>query len=141
MALTLLVERDRWREHLARAVSARPGLVPVVKGNGYGFGRERLLTECRRLGLGEVAVGTAWELFMAISDVQTGRLEPIPVILVGSDWTNALLPYFEYMKTKGMISAPDVPGPAKPEDGTSAQRFKIVQTPEETVAAIESIAN
>lgn len=74
MALTLTVERDRWRAHLARAVAARPGLVPVVKGNGYGFGRGTLLAECDRLGLDEVAVGTAWEL----ADVAGGR----PVVVL-----------------------------------------------------------
>lgn len=69
MAVTLTVERDRWRAHLDRAAAARPGLVPVVKGNGYGLGRTALLAECDRLGLDVVAVGTAWEL----ADVPPGR--------------------------------------------------------------------
>ena len=38
MALTLTVDRARWREHVAATRAAFPGLVPVVKGNGYGFG-------------------------------------------------------------------------------------------------------
>ena len=76
MALTLVVERDRWREHLDRAASARPGLVPVVKGNGYGFGRPRLLAECARLGLREVAVGTAWELDGLAADQRAVVLTP-----------------------------------------------------------------
>jgi hypothetical protein len=69
-------------------------------------------------------VGTAWELFMTISDVQTKRLKKIPIVLVGKDWTDAILPYFDYMKTKGLIS---------PED---MNLFTIVETPEETANAI-----
>ena len=38
VALTLTVDRERWRRHLAETRAAFPGLVPVVKGNGYGFG-------------------------------------------------------------------------------------------------------
>ena len=39
MALTLTVDRARWQAHVAEVRAAFPGLVPVVKGNGYGFGR------------------------------------------------------------------------------------------------------
>jgi predicted Rossmann-fold nucleotide-binding protein len=71
-------------------------------------------------------VGTAWELFMTISDVQTKRLKKIPIILVGKDWTDAISPYFEYMKGKGLISADDM------------KLFKIVETPESTFAALDA---
>jgi alanine racemase len=43
-------------------VRAFPGVVPVVKGNGYGFGRARLAAAAGELGAEEVAVGTAHEL-------------------------------------------------------------------------------
>ncbi|ANH37689.1 Alanine racemase [Nocardioides dokdonensis FR1436] len=42
MSLTLNVDGPRWREHLRRTAAAHPGLVPVVKGNGYGFTLGRL---------------------------------------------------------------------------------------------------
>jgi alanine racemase len=42
MSLVLHVDGDRWRTHLRRVAEARPGLVPVAKGNGYGFGNGRL---------------------------------------------------------------------------------------------------
>jgi uncharacterized protein (TIGR00730 family) len=71
-------------------------------------------------------VGTAWELFMALSDVQTGRLAKIPIILVGKDWTTALQPYLQYMSTKGTISPQDL------------DLFQIVETPQETVTAIKT---
>ena len=39
-----------------------PGLIPVVKGNGYGFGRERLARLALDLGADELAVGTVHEV-------------------------------------------------------------------------------
>ena len=43
-------------------VEATPGIVPVIKGNGYGFGNARLAAEAARLGVPAVAVGTSDEL-------------------------------------------------------------------------------
>ena len=42
MTLTLHVDGARWRANQAAVLSDTPGLVPVIKGNGYGFGRARL---------------------------------------------------------------------------------------------------
>jgi alanine racemase len=42
MSLTLTVDGDRWRRHLLEVVAANPGIVPVAKGNGYGFTLGRL---------------------------------------------------------------------------------------------------
>ena len=42
MSLTLTVDGPRWREHLLAVARANPGIVPVAKGNGYGFGIGRL---------------------------------------------------------------------------------------------------
>jgi len=59
MPLTLHVDGDRWRAHL-RGTAGRygPGLVPVVKGNGYGFGLAGLARRSQWLGVDCVAVGT-----------------------------------------------------------------------------------
>ncbi len=62
MPLTLYVDGERWRAHLHRVRDAHPGLVPVVKGNGYGFGIERLGATAAMLGLDTVAVGTYAEV-------------------------------------------------------------------------------
>jgi hypothetical protein len=62
MTFTLYVDEDRWRRHLASVVDATPGIVPVIKGNGYGFGNARLAAEAARLGVPAVAVGTSDEL-------------------------------------------------------------------------------
>lgn len=50
MALTLYVDTARWRAHHKQVSEQFPGLVPVCKGNGYGFGHERLADEATRLG-------------------------------------------------------------------------------------------
>ena len=60
--VTLQVDGPRWREHLATVAGATPGLVPVIKGNGYGFGLELLAAEASQLGVDTVAVGTPAEV-------------------------------------------------------------------------------
>ena len=71
MALTLHVDATQWRAHLAATLAANPGLIPVVKGNGYGFGLDLLLAECARLhgssGVGMIAVGTYAEAPLALA--------------------------------------------------------------------------
>jgi uncharacterized protein (TIGR00730 family) len=70
--------------------------------------------------------GTAWELFMTISDVQTKRLNKIPIVLVGKDFTDVLKPYLEWMVAKGTISQPDV------------DQLVFVETAADTVTAVKA---
>lgn len=58
MTLRLHVDGPRWRRHLRRVADARPGLVPVAKGNGYGFTVANLARRAAWLGSDLVAVGT-----------------------------------------------------------------------------------
>jgi alanine racemase len=76
MAVTLTVERDRWLDHVRRTWDASPGLIPVVKGNGYGFGRERLARLAVDLGASEVAVGTVHEVVSIPAGVKATVLTP-----------------------------------------------------------------
>jgi alanine racemase len=62
MPLTLTVDGPRWREHLRSVAGRTPGLVPVAKGNGYGFGIGRLARRAGWLGSDLLAVGTYEEL-------------------------------------------------------------------------------
>ncbi len=62
MPLTLYVDGPRWREHLTATAATSPGLVPVVKGNGYGFGLGRLARRAQWLGSDMLAVGTYAEV-------------------------------------------------------------------------------
>ncbi|NED95493.1 alanine racemase [Phytoactinopolyspora alkaliphila] len=67
MSLHLYVDSGRWRSHLRRFMEpAGTTIVPVTKGNGYGFGNATLAAEAAALGAGTLAVGTYEE----ISDVQ-----------------------------------------------------------------------
>ncbi|MFF8813615.1 alanine racemase [Streptomyces pactum] len=61
MALTLYVDTARWRAHQHSVIQQFPGIVPVCKGNGYGFGHERLAEEAARIGADILAVGTTYE--------------------------------------------------------------------------------
>ncbi|MGI8458364.1 MAG: alanine racemase [Propionibacteriaceae bacterium] len=57
--VTLRIDGARWAEHLRTVAGATPGLVPVIKGNGYGFGLARLAAEAETLrtaGLGAVTI-------------------------------------------------------------------------------------
>lgn len=62
MSLTLTVDGERWRRHLREVADRTPGLVPVAKGNGYGFGLGRLARKAAWLGSDTLAVGTYDEL-------------------------------------------------------------------------------
>lgn len=72
MTFTLHVDGQRWRtssttvrDDVRAAITSEQhvdgDLVPVIKGNGYGFGNERLVKEADRLGLTRIAVGTIFE--------------------------------------------------------------------------------
>ena len=67
MSFVLHVDGERWRTAHDRFVAERPGVVPVIKGNGYGFGRDLLCAEASRLALPMIAVGTYAELPEALA--------------------------------------------------------------------------
>jgi alanine racemase len=58
MTFDLHVAAGEWRAHLSGFADRVPGLVPVAKGNGYGFGRDIIAAEAKRLGVPQLAVGT-----------------------------------------------------------------------------------
>jgi alanine racemase len=60
--VTLRLDGERWREHLRTVAGATPGIVPVIKGNGYGFDLRRLAEESKILGADTVAVGIPSEV-------------------------------------------------------------------------------
>lgn len=95
MAVTLYVDRAAWFAHLGATWSAYPGIVPVVKGNGYGFGRERLARLAVDLGVDELAVGTVHEAagippgptVVVLTPALAHELVPLPdaVLTIGSE--------------------------------------------------------
>ena len=62
MSLSLSVDGPRWRAHLTEFAASTPGLVPVAKGNGYGFTLARLARRAAWLGVDTLAVGLYEEL-------------------------------------------------------------------------------
>jgi len=67
MSLTLRINGERWTKHLRSVVDAHPGVVPVVKGNGYGFGRPALARRTQSLGADTIGVGTYTEVSSVLS--------------------------------------------------------------------------
>jgi hypothetical protein len=81
MSFVLRVDTSRWRAHqqsvvdaVTRASGTAP--VPVIKGNGYGFGPAVLTAEASRLASDTVAVGTVFE----VDDVAAGTTGDIVVL-------------------------------------------------------------
>ncbi|MGO4957482.1 alanine racemase [Luteococcus sp. Sow4_B9] len=67
MSLALTIDTEAWRTHLANFADEAPGLVPVAKGNGYGYGLGRLAQETsllaeRNPAIDTLAVGTQPEI-------------------------------------------------------------------------------
>ncbi len=68
--------------------------------------------------------GTLDELFEILTLVQTGKMAPIPIVLVGAGfWRQAV--NFDFLIEEGMISAAD------------KARFTVVETAEDAVAALQ----
>jgi alanine racemase len=55
------LDEQRWRAHQRTVAGAAP-LVPVAKGNGYGFSLTRLAAEAQLMGVTSIAVGTPAEV-------------------------------------------------------------------------------
>ena len=99
MPLSLNVDGNKWRSHLVAMVSAKPGLVPVIKGNGYGFGLEFLAAEASRLGVETVAVGLASE----VTHVRTAFAGEI--IVLSPDYVGNLIDDSKVIYTVSSLTA------------------------------------
>lgn len=68
MTLWLSVDRTRWESHVSATAERVTQLIPVVKGNGYGLGRDWLAARAASLAPA-IAVGTVHE----VASVPLGR--------------------------------------------------------------------
>lgn len=76
MTVRLSVHRAPWTAHVEQVAAAYgPSMVPVVKGNGYGFGRTRLHALAGRYSR-EVCVGTVHELAEVPAELTAVVLTP-----------------------------------------------------------------
>ncbi|CAM9710253.1 unnamed protein product, partial [Phaeothamnion confervicola] len=86
MTLRLTVRRQAWLDHVHRVAGEIDGLLPVVKGNGYGFGREVLHPIAAALASGDVVcVGTIHELDFVAPGTRPLVLTPTLVAPVSTD--------------------------------------------------------
>ena len=92
MSFDLVVDAKRWQDHLRAFHERVPGLVPVIKGNGYGLGRDVLAAESVRLGADVVAVGTYPEVADALAafDGDVLVMTPWRPFYTGADVDGAL---------------------------------------------------
>jgi alanine racemase len=79
VTLRLSVQREHWERGVRSFASAAPALVPVVKGNGYGFGRSTLFDAVQRLvpAASYVCVGTIHEAVDAPESLTPVVLTPV----------------------------------------------------------------
>lgn len=77
MALVLTVQSDAWNTHVTSLANTVRGLVPVVKGNGYGLGRDWLATRASDLSP-TIAVGTIFEVSSVPAHCTPVVLTPSP---------------------------------------------------------------
>lgn len=86
VTVTLTVRGAPWRAHVARLASGVEGLIPVIKGNGYGLGRHTLAHLAAEF-CDTVAVGTIHELDGLPNELQPVVLTPTlapPAVRSGS---------------------------------------------------------
>ncbi|MDR1150864.1 MAG: alanine racemase [Bifidobacteriaceae bacterium] len=65
MGLVLHVDKVAWHGQIDALAAGRPGLIPVAKANGYGFGTPRLAATAQAHGFTHLAVGTVSEAIEA----------------------------------------------------------------------------
>ena len=133
MTVRLTVDRAAWQAHVQATFAAERGLVPVVKGNGYGFGRPLLHDAVLAAGAAEVCVGTVHE----VADVPAG-LQPIVLTptLAPPTGTNAVLTVGNLAHVAALIGA--APGRRVIVKLASSMR-RYGATPQELPALLEAV--
>jgi alanine racemase len=93
MTLRLTVDQNAFRSHVASVAAATPNLVPVVKGNGYGLGRGRLIELVDELvpSATTIAVGTIHEAAEVPPRYAAHVMTPLGELDVVEIPTNAML--------------------------------------------------
>lgn len=76
MTLQLNVDSAAWRRHVSETAKNLGDLIPVVKGNGYGFGRATLIEHAQNISR-DIAVGTIFEAHDLPSDCRAFVLTPV----------------------------------------------------------------
>ncbi|NBO34490.1 MAG: hypothetical protein EBU89_00920 [Actinobacteria bacterium] len=112
MTFSLKVDAEKFRSHLVSVMngyaSAGAELVPVIKGNGYGFGRDRLAAEASRLGCNRIAIGTVWELEQSLADFAGEILVLEPFNSSDKSAVNQWRKHLEHNSERIIVTASDL---------------------------------
>ena len=72
MTLSLHVDNNIWNSHIKNMIKNyslnNSEITPVVKGNGYGIGKDNLAKKAHELGMKTVAVGTVYEAQIVLAE-------------------------------------------------------------------------
>ncbi len=101
MPLTLYVDSGAWQHHQLHVRETEPDLVPVAKGNGYGFTVPVLARAAAGLGVDQLAVGTEDEA-AAVLDCFAGDVIVLDPYLDGFDQS---LPDERVVRTAASVDA------------------------------------
>jgi len=115
MTFALTVDANKFRTHLGSVVAqyqdAGAQVTPVIKGNGYGFGRGILADEASKLDVNQVCVGTIWEAGEVLEnfDGQVVVLEPLSSVdsLAAGQWAALLEEHAD--RLVAVVSSTDLP--------------------------------
>jgi hypothetical protein len=109
MSLSLSINNSIWTKHLQNTLTSfktnNSSLIPVIKGNGYGIGRQNLAKKCKELNINEVAVGS---IFEASSVLKQGISKVLIMDPIKDIDKNAFLELQQLDNSKLMITISDI---------------------------------
>ena len=82
--MQLNVDSAAWRSHVSETAKNLGDLIPVVKGNGYGFGRAKLIEHAQKISH-DIAVGTIFEAHDVPPNCRAFVLTPVGKALPPKD--------------------------------------------------------
>ena len=126
MTLRLTVESRAWREHVRNVVATFGDVLPVVKGNGYGFGCAELMPHAQAIS-SNVAVGTVYELADVAASQRAFVLTPVGVGVGDVARRDAVLAIAS-MHDLGVLKQLGVANPVVIKIESSMHRYGITTT-------------
>jgi len=126
MTLRLTVESRAWREHVRNVVATFGDVLPVVKGNGYGFGCAELMPHAQAIS-SNVAVGTVYELADVSATQRPFVLTPVGVGVGDVTRRDAVLAIAS-MHDLGVLKQLGVANPVVIKIESSMHRYGITTT-------------
>jgi alanine racemase len=124
MTLRLTVQSSAWRAHVARMATSIDHLVPVVKGNGYGFGRAVLHPLAANLS-DHVCVGTVHELDHVPAGITPVVLTPTSIAPSATATASAAAPILTVGAPEHVTALRSWRGPVLIKLRSSMHRFGV----------------